>query len=102
MAWNDFLKRNREPLDGSDTEGVSPISADLSANESIRKKQRMLLAGVAVASFLAAAQTLVQQQNTDDLREVYGWLLGQLGRAQWSDVVLVLPYAYRAIAGDGK
>ena len=37
-------------------------------------------------------QTLVQQQNTDDLREVYGWLLGQLGRAQWSDVVLVLPY----------
>jgi ABC-type Fe3+-siderophore transport system permease subunit len=52
----------------------------------------LLLAGVAVAAFLAAAQTLVQQQNTDDLREVYGWLLGQLGRAQWSDVVLVLPY----------
>jgi iron complex transport system permease protein len=52
----------------------------------------LLLAGVAVASFLAAGQTLVQQQNTDDLREVYGWLLGQLGRAQWSDVGLVLPY----------
>jgi iron complex transport system permease protein len=52
----------------------------------------LLLAGIAVASFLAAAQTLVQQQNTDDLREVYGWLLGQLGRAQWTDVVLVLPY----------
>ncbi|WP_233517429.1 FecCD family ABC transporter permease [Geodermatophilus marinus] len=52
----------------------------------------LLLAGIAVASFLAAAQTLVQQQNTDDLREVYGWLLGQLGRAAWSDVVLVLPY----------
>jgi ABC-type Fe3+-siderophore transport system permease subunit len=52
----------------------------------------LLLAGVAVAAFLAAAQTLVQQQNTDDLRVVYGWLLGQLGRAQWSDVLLVLPY----------
>ena len=52
----------------------------------------LLLAGIAVASFLAAAQTLVQQQNTEDLREVYGWLLGQLGRAQWSDVALVLPY----------
>ena len=52
----------------------------------------LLLAGVAVAAFLAAGQTLVQQQNTDDLREVYGWLLGQLGRAQWSDVALVLPY----------
>jgi iron complex transport system permease protein len=52
----------------------------------------LLLAGVAVAAFLAAAQTLVQQQNTDDLREVYGWLLGQLGRTRWSDIVLVLPY----------
>ena len=57
----------------------------------------LLLAGVAVAAFLAAAQTLVQQQNTDDLRQVYGWLLGQLGRAQWSDVVLVLPYLGSAV-----
>ena len=52
----------------------------------------LLLAGIAVASFMAAGQTLVQQRNTDDLREVYNWLLGQLGRAQWSDVALVLPY----------
>jgi iron complex transport system permease protein len=57
----------------------------------------LLLAGIAVASFLAAGQTLVQQQNTDDLREVYGWLLGQLGRAQWSDVGLVLPYLGTAV-----
>jgi ABC-type Fe3+-siderophore transport system permease subunit len=52
----------------------------------------LLLAGIAVAAFLAAAQTLVQQQNTEDLRQIYGWLLGQLGSSQWSDVVLVLPY----------
>jgi iron complex transport system permease protein len=52
----------------------------------------LLLAGVAVAAFLAAAQTLVQQQNAEDLQQVYGWLLGQLGSAQWSDIVLVLPY----------
>ncbi|SOE01397.1 FecCD family ABC transporter permease [Blastococcus haudaquaticus] len=52
----------------------------------------LLLAGVAVAAFLAAGQTLVQQANTDDLRQIYGWLLGQLGNSQWSDVVLVLPY----------
>ena len=58
----------------------------------------LLLAGVAVASFLAAGQTLVQQQNTDDLRQVYGWLLGQLGRAQWADVLLVLPYLGVAVA----
>ena len=52
----------------------------------------LLLAGIAVAAFLAAAQNLVQQQNTDDLREIYGWMIGQLGSSQWSDVLLVLPY----------
>jgi iron complex transport system permease protein len=52
----------------------------------------LLLAGIAVAAFLAAAQTLVQQHNTDDLRAIYGWMIGQLGSSQWSDVVLVLPY----------
>jgi len=52
----------------------------------------LLLAGIAVAAFLAAAQNLVQQQNTDDLRQIYGWMIGQLGSSQWSDVVLVLPY----------
>ncbi|MGY2082737.1 FecCD family ABC transporter permease [Blastococcus sp. SYSU DS0539] len=57
----------------------------------------LLLAGIAVAAFLAAAQTLVQQQNTDNLREIYGWLLGQLGGAQWSDVGLVLPYLGLAV-----
>ncbi len=52
----------------------------------------LLLAGIAVAAFLSAAQTLVQQQNTDDLRQIYGWMIGQLGSSQWSDVALVLPY----------
>jgi iron complex transport system permease protein len=52
----------------------------------------LLLAGVAVASFLTAAQTLVQQAHSDNLREVYSWILGQLGSAQWSQLRLVLPY----------
>lgn len=53
----------------------------------------LLLAGVAVASFLTAMQTLVQQAKAETLREVYSWILGQLGAGQWSDVRLVLPYA---------
>jgi iron complex transport system permease protein len=53
----------------------------------------LLLAGVAVASFLTAAQTLVQQAHSEDLLTVYAWILGQLGGAQWSSVLLVLPYA---------
>jgi ABC-type Fe3+-siderophore transport system permease subunit len=58
----------------------------------------LLLAGIAVAAFLAAAQTLVQQQNTEDLRKIYGWMIGQLGSSQWSDVLLVLPYLGLACA----
>lgn len=53
----------------------------------------LLLAGVAVTSFLTAAQTLVQQANADSLREVYAWILGQLVGASWAQVLLVLPYA---------
>jgi len=52
----------------------------------------LLLAGIAVASFLTALQTLVQQSNTDNLRQVYGWILGQLGTADWPQLVMVLPY----------
>ena len=58
----------------------------------------LVLAGVAVASFLTAVQTFVQQQNSDTLREVYTWILGRLGTAGWDDVVLILPYAVVSIA----
>jgi iron complex transport system permease protein len=53
----------------------------------------LILAGVAVASFLTAVQTYVQQQNADDIRQVYSWILGRLGTAGWSDVTLLAPYA---------
>jgi len=52
----------------------------------------LLLAGVAVTAFLTAIQTVVQQANTDSLRQVYSWILGQLGVGHWSEVRLVLPY----------
>ena len=54
MALTDFLKRKRGPLDGETEEGVSPVSSDLSANESVRKKQRLLLAGVAGAGLVVS------------------------------------------------
>jgi iron complex transport system permease protein len=52
----------------------------------------LLLAGVAVASFLTAVQTFVLQQNSETVREVYSWILGQLDTAESGDVVLVAPY----------
>jgi iron complex transport system permease protein len=52
----------------------------------------LVLAGVAVASFLTAAQTYVLQRNNEVIREVYSWILGRLGTSGWSEVQLLLSY----------
>ena len=57
----------------------------------------LILAGVAVAAFLTAVQTFVQQRNADTIREVYAWILGRLGTTGWADVALVAPYAIVSI-----
>ena len=62
-----------------------------------RSGATLILAGVAVAAFLTAVQTFVQQQNTDVIREVYSWILGRLGTAGWKEVGLLLPYVLVAI-----
>src|SRR5699024_4168202 len=57
----------------------------------------LILAGVAVTAFLGAVQTFLLQQRTDQLQEVYGWLLGRLSVAGWTEVLVVLPYAVVAL-----
>ncbi|ALG15503.1 FecCD family ABC transporter permease [Kibdelosporangium phytohabitans] len=52
----------------------------------------LLLAGVAVASFLTAVQTFVQQANIDTIQRVYSWMLGGLNTTGWREVLLTLPY----------
>jgi iron complex transport system permease protein len=52
----------------------------------------LVLAGVAITSFLTAVQAYLLQRNSDTLREVYTWILGRLTVARWTEVVLVLPY----------
>ncbi len=52
----------------------------------------LILAGVAVASFLTAIQTYVQQRNQDTVRQVYVWILGRLSTAGWREVLMILPY----------
>ncbi len=54
--------------------------------------------GVAVASFLTAIQTFLQQQRSETLRQVYTWILGRLGTAGWDDVRLALPSVVLAVA----
>ena len=58
-----------------------------------RNPTTLVLAGVAVAAFLTAVQTYVQQAQSNSLRQVYSWILGRLVTAGWSDVALILPYA---------
>ena len=58
-----------------------------------RSSTTLLLAGVAVASLLTAAQTYLVQRDTETLRQVYTWILGRLTTAGWTEVVVVLPYA---------
>ncbi|WP_214109345.1 FecCD family ABC transporter permease [Acrocarpospora catenulata] len=52
----------------------------------------LVLAGVAVSSFLAAIQTFVQQLKVDQLARVYSWILGDVGGG-WPQLAMVAPYA---------
>lgn len=58
----------------------------------------IVLAGVAVAAFLNAVQTFVQQWFDDSLVAVYSWMLGRLSTDGWADVVAILPYVVIAAA----
>ena len=57
-----------------------------------RTSTSLVLAGVVVATFTAAVQTFVQQQHSDQLRNVYTWLLGGFSTATWTDVGIAAPY----------
>jgi len=92
-------------VSGSDTSELLPAAAFAGAVAAValtyavgstvgrqRTTASIVLAGVAVAALLTAVQTYLQQRHSQDLQEVYGWILGRLNTATWSDVVLVLPY----------
>lgn len=53
----------------------------------------LLLSGVAVGMFLTAAQTYLMQRDSQDLQQVYSWMLGSMADASWSQVTEALPYA---------
>jgi iron complex transport system permease protein len=73
--------------------GVAYLIGSAAATRADRRDPSVLvLAGIAVASFFTAVQTLVQQQGADNLQQVYSWLMGGLVTSGWSDVLLILPY----------
>lgn len=52
----------------------------------------IILAGVAVAAFLTAVQTYLLQRNSEELQQVYVWILGRLSTDGWGEVVALAPY----------
>ncbi|MFB4314346.1 FecCD family ABC transporter permease [Actinomadura sp. 21ATH] len=53
----------------------------------------LVLAGVAVSSFLSAVQTFLQQAKAEELQRIYSWILGGVGSADWRQLAMVAPYA---------
>lgn len=75
--------------------GIAGVAATYAIGYSVRAGRTavtLILAGVAVASFLTAVQTYLQQRNAETLREVYGWILGRLSTVGWTEVWMVIPY----------
>ena len=54
--------------------------------------ERMLLAGVAVGSFLSAVLSMLLFWNQESLTTVYFWMLGSFSGRSWEDLWLALPY----------
>ncbi|MFC4909934.1 FecCD family ABC transporter permease [Actinomadura gamaensis] len=57
----------------------------------------LVLAGVAVANFLSAVQTFLQQANSQQLQRIFAWILGGVGTADWGQLRMVAPYALIAV-----
>jgi iron complex transport system permease protein len=75
--------------------GVGAVAATFALGRTMgdRSATTLILAGVAVASFLTALTTFVQQRNSESLREVFAWILGRLSTSGWTEVGLLAPYA---------
>lgn len=75
--------------------GMAAVAITYSLGRSVggRTTTSLILAGVAVAAFATAIQTFILQRNSETLRQVYSWILGQLVTVGWGDVLGLLPYA---------
>jgi iron complex transport system permease protein len=58
----------------------------------VRSTGTLILAGVTITAFMTALQTFIQQEHSDQLQEVYSFLLGGFGAATWHDVWISAPY----------
>ncbi|MGA0079028.1 MAG: FecCD family ABC transporter permease [Candidatus Nanopelagicales bacterium] len=78
--------------------GILAVTASfLVAGSRYSDPNSLLLSGIAVGSFATAVQTFLQQRNSDVLRPVYSWILGQLTVADWDSVRWAAIYIFLAL-----
>ena len=63
------------------------------AGDRERPTTTLILAGVAIAALFTALQTYLQQRNTEDIRQIYTWILGGISTSGWTEVLQLLPVA---------
>ena len=57
----------------------------------------LLLSGIAIGAFASAIQIYLQQRNTEVLRPVYSWILGQLTVSDWNNVLWAALYIFLSL-----
>jgi iron complex transport system permease protein len=78
--------------------GVLAVAATfLISGKAFADPATLLLSGIAIGSFATAVQTYLQQRNSEVLRPVYSWILGQLTVADWEVVKWASAYIVFAL-----
>src|SRR3546814_19293106 len=62
----------RQPLDEPGDEGVSPLTGDLAGNEAVRRRQRLLLAGAAIAGLILSSIWIFSGADAEDAAQSDG------------------------------
>ncbi|MFA5659328.1 MAG: iron ABC transporter permease [Oscillospiraceae bacterium] len=70
----------------------------LSAGSGNSNTVHIVLAGIAVSSFLNALTSALMTINSDILEVTYSWMLGSLSGRGWSSVQSILPYSVIALS----
>jgi iron complex transport system permease protein len=77
---------------------LAVLATFLVAGKFFSDPSSLLLSGIAVGSFATAIQTFLQQRNSQVLRPVYSWILGELTVADWQSVKWAAIYIFIALA----
>ena len=66
MSLKDMFSRNRKALDAPGSDGVSPVASELAGNDATKKKQQLMLGGVAAVALVAASFYILPGSDPKD------------------------------------